>query len=1069
MQKITRETIRQLASSETVYYRGMRYYAAHAVSKVTWSESNKQYRAIVKGSNQYVVTIQADDQGEIVYNCNCPAHVKYTGACKHVVATLLFITDYQQRQEVKENLNAEDKMAYQIVEYFSKREYRHLSPQYFHIALQIHIADFLKEQDAKAYLSLYAGSGKMYKVSNTKKFVSDYYHKKKITLGKEFCFMPGECAFDEQSVPVLDYLTEILEVQETLGKTYYSNLFNRQEMVLSRNMLYKVLHLAAGMTCNLNLYGKKIENVQIVEGNPQIGLNLRMEQDSLFVENNNEQKLLSLCEDGSILYYEECLYLPKKDFICNILPIYTALFSNETKTIEFRNENKNGFIEKVLPVIKKSMQLTVPLELNNNYIVEPLVPKLYLDIVRSKTKIYVSARIHFVYGEYEVDPLHPFSSGKYILVRDKEEEERLTRLLYNLNFKVTDDAFLLKKEEDIFLLMTDKMNLLTENFEVFYSKAYKSASVKKFGYLSGKVRLDTEIDFLEMDLEYSQIPKEELVDFFKALRLKKRYYRLKSGAFIDLQEQNNHLKSLSWIVENGTVAEDGSIEMPKTMALYLDDFLPRTHKIEKEESYRKLVNDIHSPEQTNWKIPEGVNAVLRPYQVVGYQWLKTLAYYNMGGILADDMGLGKTLQAIVYICSNPGEKTLVVCPTSLAYNWQEEFEKFSPTIRTRVVSGNPQERMELIHDIEDVDVLITTYPLIRKDMEAYQDIVFDTIFIDEAQFIKNPSSLGAKAVKAIKAKHRFALTGTPIENALSELWSIFDFIMPGFFPRYSKFSELYEKPIMRGEDERVMQELKLRIKPFILRRMKKQVLRELPDKIETMRMAEMTKKQEKIYLSYLSRIQSEIRENEDFGSGAGRIQILAALTRLRQICCHPGTFVENYHSGSGKLDLLMEQLPDILDGGHSVIIFSQFTSMLSIIAKELEHAGIAYFYLAGSTKAIDRKKYVKEFNEGRVKVFLVSLKAGGTGLNLTGADTVIHFDPWWNPAVEEQATDRAYRIGQRRKVQVIRYVMKNSIEEKIYKLQKKKKELSNHVIDTGEVFINQLTKEELFDLFEEEE
>ena len=198
----------------------------------------------------------------------------------------------------------------------------------------------------------------------------------------------------------------------------------------------------------------------------------------------------------------------------------------------------------------------------------------FFNLVRSKTKIYVSARIHFVYGEYEVDPLHPFSSGKYILVRDKEEEERLTRLLYNLNFKVTDDAFLLKKEEDIFLLMTDKMKLLTENFEVFYSKAYKSASVKKFGYLSGKVRLDTEIDFLEMDLEYSQIPKEELVDFFKALRLKKRYYRLKSGAFIDLQEQNNHLKSLSWIVENGTVAEDGSIEMPKTMALYLDDFLP---------------------------------------------------------------------------------------------------------------------------------------------------------------------------------------------------------------------------------------------------------------------------------------------------------------------------------------------------------------------------------------------------------------------------------------------------------------------------------------------------------------
>lgn len=1068
MQKITREAIRQLASSETVYYRGMRYYAAHAVSKVTWNENSKQYRAIVKGSNQYIVTIQPEENGEIIFNCNCPAHVKYSGACKHVVATLLFIADYQQRQDIKENLNDEDKMAYQIVEYFRKREYRHLSPQYYHVELQITIPDFLKEHDAKAYLSLYAGAGKMYKVSNTKKFISDYYHNETIQLGKEFCYIPGECAFDEQSAPVLDYLTEILEVQETLGKTYYSNLFNRQELVLSKKMLAKVLLLAAGTPCNLMLYGKNMGTVQIVKGNPEIGLDLRMENDSLFVEGSNDQKLLSLCEDGSILYYEGSLYLPQKDYIYNILPFYSTLFSNEEKSIEFRGENKSGFIEKVLPIIKKSMNVLVPMELKNNYIVEPLVPKLYLDITQSKTKTYISASIHFCYGNYEVDPLRTFSSGKYVLVRDKEEEERLTRLLYNLNFKVTDEAFLLKKEEDIFLLMTEKMNLLTENFEVFYSKAYKSASVKKMGYLSGKIRLDTGIDFLEMDLEYSQIPKEELEEFFKAIRLKKRYYRLKSGAFVDLQEQNHHLKTLSWIVDNGEVGADGSIELPKASAMFLDEMLPRTNKIVKEESYKKLVDEIHSPEKTKWEVPDSVQATLRPYQVVGYQWLKTLAYYGMGGILADDMGLGKTLQAIVYICSNPGQKTLVVCPTSLAYNWQEEFEKFSPDIRTRIISGAPKERAAMIEDMADIDVLITTYPLIRKDIDVYQKMTFDNFFIDEAQFIKNPSSLGAKAVKAVKARHRFALTGTPIENALSELWSIFDFIMPGFFPRYSKFSDIYEKPIMRGEDEKMMQELKLRIQPFILRRMKKQVLRDLPDKIETMRMAEMTKKQEKIYLSYLSRIQSEIKDNDQISNGAGRIQILAALTRLRQICCHPGTFVENYTSGSGKLDLLMEQLPDILDAGHSVIIFSQFTSMLSIIAKELEEVGIAYFYLAGSTKAIDRKHYVKEFNEGKVKVFLVSLKAGGTGLNLTGADTVIHFDPWWNPAVEEQATDRAYRIGQHKKVQVIRYVMKNSIEEKIYKLQKRKKELSNNVIDAGEVFINQLSKDELFDLFNNE-
>ena len=607
--------------------------------------------------------------------------------------------------------------------------------------------------------------------------------------------------------------------------------------------------------------------------------------------------------------------------------------------------------------------------------------------------------------------------------------------------------------------------ILTENFDVFYSKAYKSVSVKKSGYVSGKVRLDTGIDFLEMDLAYSQIPQEELEEFFKAIVLKKRYYRLKNGAFVNLQEPDRDIRALTWILENGKV-DGGMVQLPKTAALFLEDMLPRGNRIQKEESYKKLVEEIYSPEKAKWKVPGNIQAKLRPYQKVGYQWLKTLAYYGMGGILADDMGLGKTLQAIVYICSNPGDKTLIVCPTSLAYNWQEEFEKFAPDITTKVALGTPEERRLAIEESGQVDVLITTYPLIRKDIELYRERVFEHFFIDEAQFIKNPGSLSAKAVKAVRAKHRFALTGTPIENALSELWSIFDFVMPGFFPRYSKFSDIYEKPIMRGEDEEVMRELKLRIQPFILRRMKKQVLRDLPDKTESMRMAEMTAKQRKIYLSYLSRIQEEIKENKSIQSGAGRIQVLSALTRLRQICCHPGTFVENYTSGSGKLDLLMEQLPDILDGGHSVLVFSQFTSMLSIIAKELDEAGIAYFYMAGSTKAADRKQYVKEFNEGRVKVFLVSLKAGGTGLNLIGADTVIHFDPWWNPAVEEQATDRAYRIGQNKNVHVIKYVMKDSIEEKIYQLQRRKKELSNQVIDSGEVFINQLTREELFELFQ---
>ena len=660
-----------------------------------------------------------------------------------------------------------------------------------------------------------------------------------------------------------------------------------------------------------------------------------------------------------------------------------------------------------------------------------------------------------------------FTSDDIILVRDKEEEERLISILYGLNFQVQGDCFLLKNENDIFELMTERISELTDHFKVFYSKEYKSHGIRKMGTMSANIRLDTDINLLEIDLGYAQIPQEELEAFFRSVQLKRKYFRLKDGSFIDLTREDPQLHSLRWMLDNDQEYSGSKLKFHKSTAMFLEKMLPRGSRLQRQEAYERLLQDLKHPEQASWEIPETVTASLRPYQVVGYQWLKTLAHYGMGGILADDMGLGKTLQAIVYICSFPGQKTLIVCPTSLAYNWQDEFQKFAPSIRTCIVQGTPEEREELIAGRQgDYDVWITTYPLIRKDTKSYQQQKYDHIFLDEAQFIKNPSSLGAKAVKSIPADNRFALTGTPIENALSELWSIFDFIMPGFFMKYSRFADAYEKPILKEHDQNKMKELRTRIQPFVLRRMKKEVLKELPDKIETKRMAEMTAKQKKIYLSYLSRIQEEMKGVGTFEAAGGRMQVLAALTRLRQICCHPGTFIENYHGGSGKLDLLLEQLPDILNGGHSVIIFSQFTSMLNIIAQELTKQGIAYHYLAGATKPEQRKEYVKSFNQGRVKVFLISLKAGGTGLNLTGADTVIHFDPWWNPAVEEQATDRAYRIGQKKKVQVIKLIMKDSIEEKIDALQTRKKLLSENVIEAGEVFVNQLTMEELMELFQ---
>lgn len=1065
MYKITREAIRRLATTETVYYRGMRYYAAHAVSDVTWNEATKQYHAFVQGSNIYGVTIGFGEDEQITHSCNCPAHAKYPGACKHVVAALLFIADYQQRADALENLGWEDQTAYKIIEYFRKREYRKLTPQYFHLALQVTVNEPLKSRQSKAFVGLYAGSSKMYKVSNTKKFIQDYYNHKEIRLGKEFRYIPEECQFEPTSAAVLAYLTEIYEIQETLGKTYYSNLFNRQELVVSQNMLCKLLRLAEGLHCDIILRDKKMENMEIMCSNPKLSMELQMEDEVLSLHDMGQEPMISICEDGSILCYRGGIYLPDMEFLANLRPFFTTLFGKKQSELEFRGENMGSFIEKVLPVIKKTMNIQVPEKIKDHYIVEQLQPKLYFDIDRSRQRPVLVARMIFAYGEHEVNPLQDEHKGSYILVRDREEEEQLLRLMYDKHFSVRREQFVLMKEDEIFQLMTEGIQDLCRQFEVFYSKEYKANSIKKVGMLSAGIRLNTDINLLEMDVDYGHIPKEELRDFFRSIKLKKKYYRLKSGAFINLMTEDKQIDELRDLLSIGEVTEDNKIAFSQTAVMEVDELLPHTQRITRDAGYKQLLEDLKNPDKTNWELPNGMEDILRPYQITGYRWLCSLAHYGMGGILADDMGLGKTLQTITYVLANPGTRTLIVCPTSLAYNWQDEFSKFASQIATQIISGTPQERADLMQQSADVPVWITTYPLIRKDVDLYKAQIFDACFIDEAQFIKNPTSLGAKAVKAVQAKHRFALTGTPIENTLSELWSIFDFVMPGFFGRYRQFEECYEKPILRDHDSVQMQKLRRKIRPFVLRRMKKEVLTELPDKIETRRMAEMGAKQRKIYESYLARIQMELAGDEENTPGGNRMQVLAALTRLRQICCHPATFASNYHGGSGKLDLLMEQLPDILEGGHSVIVFSQFTSMLSIIAHELKQRNIPFFYLAGSTSAQERKREVKEFNRGEVKVFLISLKAGGTGLNLTGADTVIHFDPWWNPAVEDQATDRAYRIGQKKKVQVIKYVMKDSIEEKIYELQKRKKQLSDQLIQAGESFVTQLTMEEIKELF----
>lgn len=412
---------------------------------------------------------------------------------------------------------------------------------------------------------------------------------------------------------------------------------------------------------------------------------------------------------------------------------------------------------------------------------------------------------------------------------------------------------------------------------------------------------------------------------------------------------------------------------------------------------------------------------------------------------------------------------MVVSPSSLSLNWQNEATKFADGLKTLVIRGTLAERKEKIKDIEKYDLVITSYDLLKRDIELYKekDYQFKCVIADEAQYLKNSNTQNAKAIKQIKSETRYALTGTPIENSLAELWSIFDFIMPGYLFGYRKFKNTYETPIIKGEDEAAMSKLKMLIEPFVLRRNKKEVLKELPEKTVTVLDNEMGEEQRNIYLNYLLRAKQEISEQIDLnGYESSRMQILAALTRLRQICCHPSLFIKDYNEGSSKLEQCMEIVQEAVNGGHKILLFSGYTSMFEIIEKELKQSNIKYFKLTGSTKVEERMKLVDEFNENpEIQVFLISLKAGGTGLNLTGADMVIHYDPWWNVSTENQATDRAYRIGQRNNVQVYKLITKNSIEEKIYKLQEKKAKLADEMLDTKTKFVSKLSKEEIMELF----
>ena len=628
--------------------------------------------------------------------------------------------------------------------------------------------------------------------------------------------------------------------------------------------------------------------------------------------------------------------------------------------------------------------------------------------------------------------------------------------------KIEDNKAIFKGRSDALYNFLDYgIPLIQKQADVYVSEELKRLKNRRSMNLSVKVYVQN--DLLKMELD-SNVNVDELSHILNAYRKKKKFYQLKNGEMIDLEntglEQLDELASTMNLTTKDFKKE--TIEKPAYQAFHLMDVNPE-FDVRNDVTVTEYTNRLMNIKKQPIQLKDEYKSLLRMYQQQGIQWLYDLKNMNLNGILADDMGLGKTLQVLVFYEQYVSKEkpSLIVCPSSLMYNWMSEIEKFKIDVDAVCITGIQDVRKDIIK--ENHELYITTYDYLRRDVELYMSMEFEYIVLDEAQFIKNPKTKNAQSVKSLKSKHRLALTGTPIENGLSELWSIFDFLLPGYLYSLNYFTKNFEKPIQMGDDKRQAQLQKL-VSPFILRRTKKQVLKDLPDKVEKDLWLNLSPEEKQLYLANLAQVNEQLQQQLELEK-VDSILILAMMTRLRQICCEPRMLYENYTGESTKFKMCLDLIETLKENDKKVLLFSSFTSIFDSFIEEFNRRGIKYHMITGAVDKKKRKEEVDAFQRDDSNVFLISLKAGGTGLNLTKAQAVIHFDPWWNVSAQNQATDRAYRIGQTKNVLVYQLLMKNTIEEKIYEMQKRKKAMSDLFVENSKGGISTLSKEELKDLF----
>ncbi len=777
-------------------------------------------------------------------------------------------------------------------------------------------------------------------------------------------------------------------------------------------------------------------------------------------------------------YYIEGTHLNRMEeqYIKAICPLIALSGKDGKITFRVGRHQLQTFYYTVLPALAEYLDIE---QKDEDVIGRHLLPEarfvFFLDTEKGKT----SCRARVVYGEKEFTLMDSVSEDSKESFRDTFCEREVIGVVCDY-FSIMDrsaDEFLCGEEEGaLYRLLSEGVSELMKYGEVQCSDAFRRLRLIRHSKFNVSVSLRSGL--LDLEIASDDLSPEELLEVLASYRQKKKFHRLRNGDFLSLETDAYAMLEDLFDTLHISPREfvNGNMHIPAYRALYLDKMLEGQEAVymERDTRFKQLIRDFGTVQDADYEVPATLQPVLRGYQKTGYRWLRTLQAGHFGGILADEMGLGKTLQVIAVLLANKNERntdeekkrpSLIVCPASLVYNWGEEFSLYAPSLSVSYVTGTQAERHKKIHTASMWDVLITSYDLLKRDIDVYEDIEFAFEVIDEAQYIKNHETAAAKAVKLISAGTRYALTGTPIENRLSELWSIFDFLMPGFLFSYKEFRTNYETRIMKEQDGEATVRLQRLVSPFILRRLKKDVLKDLPEKIEETRYARFEEEQQTLYDAQVVHMRQTIAQQNPSEFQKNKLEILKELTRLRQICCDPALIYDRYSGGSAKLEACLDLIESAIDGGHRMLLFSQFTTMLERIRKALDERGIVYYEITGSTPKEKRLALVRQFNHDETPVFLISLKAGGTGLNLTGADIVIHYDPWWNVAVQNQATDRAHRIGQEKVVTVYKLIVKGTIEEKIQKLQESKQNLADQVIGQGEgSSLTSMSQEELLEL-----